>query len=171
MMSEGMTRVVYNRGIGGYTTKDLLESMNECIFSLEPSKIFINIGSNDIGSPEYQEEDLIEKYSEILMRIKKGLPETKVILMAYYPINARDDFGVPSEIKKIMFATRTNKAICSANQAIEKLAIELGYDFINVNMGLIDEEGNLKQEYSVEGLHMHPMAYMVILENLKPYLM
>lgn len=35
--------VIYNRGIGGYVTTDLSNSMEECIFELEPSKIFINI--------------------------------------------------------------------------------------------------------------------------------
>lgn len=44
-----LDRFIYNRGVGGITTKDLLSLMNECIFELEPSKIFINIGSNDIG--------------------------------------------------------------------------------------------------------------------------
>ena len=41
--------IIYNRGIGGYVTTELLNSMEECIFELEPSKIFINIGTNDIG--------------------------------------------------------------------------------------------------------------------------
>jgi lysophospholipase L1-like esterase len=171
MMNKGMTQVAYNRGIGGYTTKDLLETMDECIFSLEPSRIFINIGSNDIGTPGYLEENLIDSYRKILLLIKKGLPKTKVTLIAYYPINAEDEFGIPSDIKKMMFATRTNSAINSANQAIEKLAEELKYEFINVNQGLMDEIGNLKYEYSVEGLHMKPEAYDVILDNLKVYLL
>ena len=44
-------RVIYNRGISPpSTTDDLIKVMNECIFDLKPSKIFINIGSNDIDA-------------------------------------------------------------------------------------------------------------------------
>ena len=42
---------VYNRGIGGFTTDNMLEHMDTQIFAVRPSKIFINIGTNDIGNP------------------------------------------------------------------------------------------------------------------------
>ena len=34
--------VVYNRGIGGFVTKELLDNIETCILDLEPSKLFIN---------------------------------------------------------------------------------------------------------------------------------
>ena len=48
MLDYGINKVIYNRGIGGFTTNELLEVMDVCIFDLEPSKIFINIGTNDV---------------------------------------------------------------------------------------------------------------------------
>jgi hypothetical protein len=50
------------------------------------------------------------------------------------------------------------------------MAVEMGLRFINVNDGLKDADGNLKQEYSTEGLHMYPNAYWQILKNLRPYI-
>ncbi len=44
--SLGLDKVIYNRGIRATTTADLLKSIDICIFDLEPSKIFINIGTN-----------------------------------------------------------------------------------------------------------------------------
>lgn len=171
LQSLELNYTIYNRGIGGYVTTELLASMEECIFELEPSKIFINIGTNDISSPEYSEDKLIEHYDEILNEISKRLPECKVYVMAYYPINAKADFpGVDESRKEFMFKTRTNQAILEANVAVEKLAGNHGYEFINVNEGLANEEGNLKVEYAIEGLHMWPNAYVVILNNLKKYL-
>lgn len=168
-------RVIYNRGIGGTTTDDLLMSMDECIFDLEPSKIFINIGSNDIGMgslgpASYKKENLIVNYNKIMVRIKERLPECEVYVMAYYPINAKADFGLDKSQKDTMFATRTNANIMEANEAVEELAGKHGFNFINVNEGLTDEEGNLKAELSVEGLHLWPNAYRIILDNLKKYL-
>lgn len=52
LMTNGMNVIIYNRGIGGFTTVDMLEHMEEMVFGTEPSKIFINIGTNDIGSPD-----------------------------------------------------------------------------------------------------------------------
>ena len=81
--------------------------------------------------------------------------------MAYYPVNAKADFGLDRHIKDAMFATRTNANIHKANEAVEALAIKHGFNFINVNEGLTDSEGNLKKEYSVEGLHLWTNAYWV----------
>ncbi|MCX4316801.1 MAG: lysophospholipase, partial [Lachnospiraceae bacterium] len=98
------------------------------------------------------------------------LPETTVYVMAYYPVNTVDEFGLPKERHTDLFLTRTNEAIEQANKAVEAMAVEMGLRFINVNDGLKDADGNLKQEYSTEGLHMYPNAYWQILKNLRPYI-
>ena len=99
---------IYNRGIGATITTDLLNSMDVCIFDLEPSKIFINIGSNDIGNPfGYNKELFLKNYDEIMKKIKERLPECLVYVTAYYPVNAEDDFSLEKFIKDVMFATRT----------------------------------------------------------------
>lgn len=165
-----LDRIIYNRGIGGTTTEELLTTMEECIFKLEPSKIFINIGSNDIGSVGYKRENLLANYHKIMCQILERLPQSEVYVMAYYPINAEADFGLEAFMKAGMFATRTNANIVKANEAIEELAKRHGFHFINVNEGLTDEAGNLKAEFSIEGLHMWPNGYTVVLENLKKYL-
>lgn len=163
--------IIYNRGIAGFVTKELLNSMNECIFELEPSKIFINIGTNDMNTPDYKKEKLIQNYDRILTEIDEKLPNCKVYVMAYYPLNAKADFsGVDKEFKENRFKTRTNAVILEANGAVEELSKKHNYEFINVNDGLMDEKGNLKEEFSVEGIHMWANAYSVILKNMKKYL-
>ena len=171
-LTLGIGRVIYNRGIGATITDDLLAAMDECIFDLEPSKIFINIGSNDIalGGPEGYKEKLIANYNKIMDQIEERLPVCEVYVMAYYPINAKADFGLDRSIKDRMFATRTNTSLMEVNEAVEELANKHGFNFINVNEGLTDEEGNLKAEFSVEGLHLWPNAYSVVLKNMKKYL-
>lgn len=169
LMDYGMENVIYNRGIGGFKTDDMLEHMEEQIFGTEPSKIFINIGTNDIGAPDYKLEVLIEKYEKILTQIKERLPETEVYMMAYYPVNEVDK--VPEgEWGKTLFATRTNENIALANKEVEKLADKMGYYYIDVSEGLRDENGRLKKEFTIEGIHMYANGYRVILENMKPYL-
>ena len=169
LMTNGMDQVIYNRGIGGFTTTDMLEYMEEMVFGTEPSRIFINIGTNDIGSPDYRLEALMERYEEIISRIRERLPEAEITMMAYYPVNETDK--VPEgEWGKTAFVTRTNENIVIANKAVEKLAAKKGCRFINVNEGLTDERGKLKKEFTIEGIHMYANGYQVVLDNLKKYL-
>lgn len=46
-INEGLP-IVYNRGIGGYTTDEFLAAIGPMLLDLQPSKLFINIGTNDI---------------------------------------------------------------------------------------------------------------------------
>ena len=169
LMTNGMTNVIYNRGIGGFTTTDMLANMEEMVFATEPSRIFINIGTNDIGSPDYQLEKLMENYEKILTRIRERLPQAEIYMMAYYPVNETDKLP-DTEWAKMMFVTRTNENIRLANEAVEKLAEKMGCRFINVNEGLTDERGKLKKEFTIEGIHMYANGYQVVLDNLKKYL-
>lgn len=41
--------IIYNRGIGGFITDELFENIDTCILDLKPSKLFINIGTNDLA--------------------------------------------------------------------------------------------------------------------------
>lgn len=169
LMTNGMDQIIYNRGIGGFTTTDMLQYMEEMVFGTEPSRIFINIGTNDIGSPDYQLESLMERYEEIISRIQERLPEAEINMMAYYPVNETDK--VPEgEWGKTAFVTRTNENIGIANAAVEKLAAKKGCRFINANAGLTDERGKLKKEFTIEGIHMYANGYQVVLDNLKQYL-
>lgn len=92
-------------------------------------------------------------------------------VMAYYPVNAKADFpGMDEEMRENYFRTRTNAALLEANRAVEELSLRHGYEFINVNEGLTDAEGNLKEEYTMDGVHMYANGYAVVLDNLKAYL-
>ena len=118
-----LDHIIYNRGIAGFVTSELLSSMDECIFDLEPSKIFINIGTNDMNTSSYRKENLIKNYDNILNQIGSRLPDCKVYVMAYYPVNAEADFpGQDKEFKEKAFKTRTNAAIAEANKAVQELA-------------------------------------------------
>lgn len=169
LMTAGMTQIIYNRAIGGFTTTDMLAHMEETVFGTEPSRIFINIGTNDISAKDYRLEKLLENYENIIRQIQERLPEAEIYMMAYYPVNEKDK--LPKENWGLdLFASRTNPAIDRANEAVEELAGKLGCRFINVNQGLTDENGRLKKEFTIEGVHMYANAYRVILNNLKPYL-
>ena len=53
---------------------------------------------------------------------------------------------------------------------MEALAAKYGYHYINVNAGLTDENGDQKKEFAIDGVHMYADAYLIVFENLLPYL-
>lgn len=173
LMADDMKYIIYNRGIGGFTTDNMLEHMDTQIFAVRPSKIFINIGTNDIGNPSVSFDaaltHTIRNYTEILSQIQEKLPQTEVYLMAYYPVNETDKLP-ESEGSSNLFINRNNHNIHLANKEIKKLADAFGFHYIDVNSGLTDERGKLKKEYTVEGIHMYANAYRIIFKNMKPYL-
>ena len=146
--------------------EDMMEHMEEMVFGTEPSRIFINIGTNDMNAPDFSQDRLLENYEAILRQIQERLPAAEINVMAYYPVNEVDK--VPDgPWGKTLFVNRTNRTIDRLNQALEKLAEKLGCRFINVNKGLTDENGRLKKEYTIEGVHMYANGYRVVLDNLK----
>ncbi len=169
LQNNGVNKTIYNRGIGGYTIPEMLQAMNEQIFDLEPSKIFINIGTNDLNNPDETEEKLIADYRKVLTQIKERLPETIVYTMAYYPVNVEVAAKGPWP-DAIEGVTLRKKRIPKANKAVEKLALEMGYHYIDVNEGLTGPDGETKPEYSIDGVHMWSDAYEIIFKNLEKYL-
>lgn len=163
---SGLT--IYNRGIGGFVTDDMLQSMEEQIFALEPSAIFINIGTNDISDstrpfPEVLSH-LITNYEKILKQIRDRLPGAKVFVMAYYPVCTTGRETEP------VFINRNNRNLPIANKAFKDLAERMGCCYIDVNDGLTDENGMLKEAFTIDGIHMYPSGYRVVWNNLRPFL-
>ncbi|WP_282673884.1 SGNH/GDSL hydrolase family protein [Lactococcus cremoris] len=161
------SKYIYNRAVSDTTTAFLLKHLESQIINLEPSKIFINIGTNDIGF-EVPEAEFMSNYNEILTQIGEKLPQAQVYVMRYYPINTLD-FGQDSD-EKTLFETRSNEKFQKASDKIEKLAQKHHFHFIDVNDGLSDKDGNLKKELTFDGAHLNPAGYSIVLENLKVYL-
>ena len=170
LMSRGLSTVIYNRGISGYTIPELLESMEEQIFELEPATIFINIGTNDISIPDETRDKFEADYREVLSQIKDRLPEAKVFVMAYYPVNLKVAERVQAWPEAATAAKLRLERLDEANQVAKSLAEEFGYEFINVNDGLFGDDGQTLEKYSSDGIHMWPGAYEIIFDNMKKYI-
>ena len=150
--------VVYNRGLGGWRTEDMLATLEAQVTGLMPRRVFINIGTNDLSDPSVTIDALMERYDEILNRIEAEAPGVELILMAYYPIN----YDAADEGMKACLRIRTNERIREANQAVEALAARHGARYMDFNAPLTDEQGRLKAEYTIEGMHIKEAGYRAI---------
>lgn len=167
-MDLGLPYTIYNRGIGGYTTTDLEQVLDVCVYDLKPKHIFINIGTNDLNAPGYCVESLMQRYENILRQIREHLPQARLHLMAYYPVN--EPIGLADPFMGPAFTQRTNKRIREANEAVKALAEKIGGKYYDFNAGITDADGNQKAEYTIEGMHMYGDGYMAVLQKMLPVL-
>ena len=157
--------IVYNRGVGGYKTSDLLPILDACVFELAPKKVFINIGTNDLSDGNIPLSEVMANYDQIITQIEEKLPGVVIYMMAYYPIN----YEAATEEMKPCLLIRTNEKIDAANKLVEELAAKHGQRFINVNVPLTDVSGRLKAEYTIEGMHIKPEGYRAIFDDVMRY--
>ncbi|PEJ99343.1 GDSL-type esterase/lipase family protein [Bacillus wiedmannii] len=146
----------YNRGIIGDTTVGVMNQLDRVI-SLKPVKVFLMIGINDL-SAKTPKEQILKNYASILKKIKNDLPDTKVYIESILPI--RDGSKFPNI---------NNNDINWMNQELEKLVEENGYTFVNLHPLFIDENGELKENWSVDGLHINGNGYKVWEKEIKNY--
>ena len=158
---------IYNRGVGGFTTDEFYAALEDCVFALEPAHLFLNIGTNDLNGPEYRLSRLLDNYEKILQAIRGRLPATRLYLMAYYPVNPA--VATLPHMQEI-FRHRTNARIREASEGVRALAARYGARFLDCNAGLTDGDGNLKAEYTIEGMHMYANGYKPVLDALLPVL-
>lgn len=158
---------IYNRGVGGFTTTDFQDAIQHCVYDLKPRAVFLNIGTNDMNGADYDLESLLTRYESIIKGILENVPGVKLTLMAFYPVNPAAD---GPEYLKYVFQYRTNEAIAAANRAVQELARKYQLGFLDLNAGITDENGCLKLEYTIEGMHMYANGYKAVLDALLPAL-
>ena len=165
LAEHGDETIIYNRGVGGFLSNELLAVIDVCAIDLKPSKVFINIGTNDLSWDNIPISEMIGNYDKIISEIEKNVPDVKIYLMAYYPVN----FEAASEEMKECLKIRTNDKINRANEEVKKLADKHGQRYIDINRNLKDEHGRLKSEYTIEGMHINEDGYRAVYDDIMVY--
>lgn len=162
---KGDDRMIYNRGVGGFLSGELLAVIDVCVTQLLPAKVFINIGTNDLSWSSIPICELMDRYDQILTAIEDAVPGVRIYLMAYYPVN---EAAASPEMRDCL-KNRTNEKISAANEEVKKLAAKHGQRYIDVNDKLRDEQGRLRAEYTIEGMHINEAGYRAIYDDIMAY--
>lgn len=165
LKEHGDHTIIYNRGVGGFISDELLAVIDVCAIDLQPSKVFINIGTNDLSWSSIPISALMDNYDKIISAIEGAVPNVKIYLMAYYPVN----YEAASEEMKECLKIRTNEKITAANAEVKKLAEKLGQRYIDINRNLKDGQGRLKAEYTIEGMHINEDGYRAVYDDIMEY--
>ena len=157
---SGYRYPIVNRGVGGDNSFGILARMDE-ILAAKPKAIFLMDGINDLFR-NLPNEVSIYNYKRIIRKIKKDSPKTKIYIESALPIN--------EEMTKEPYTKGRSKMVPVLNEKIKKLAEEEKITYINIVPLFADENGNLRKEVTMDGVHLKASAYIdwvVYLKELK----
>lgn len=150
---------IYNRGIAGDTTTDLLKRIDN-IIELQPSKVFIQIGTNDLGkfrSPKH----VIKNIEKIYQILRAEVPNITIVMISLYPITRRKMWLSP-----IIVGIRSNKQIRKTNEMLKELTVKYDIPYLDMYTPLSDAKGRMNKAYTLEGLHISGVGYQVIAKEI-----
>lgn len=143
---------IINAGIYGDNTTGILARLWQDIISEHPDKVFLLIGTNDMAL-ERSNGEILENITAITKKINNELKLTKLYLTSILPTRKLEN--------------RSNERIKELNIKIKSLAGESGNNYYDLFSIMIDDEGNLKENFTKDGLHLTEQAYTVWAEDLR----
>lgn len=152
---------VVNSGINGNQTDDILGDMNGRIYQYNPSKVFILIGTNDLQRDKSLDE-IVDNIKKIVEGIEDNRPQAQIYIESIYPIN--------KDINEVAVGSRSNSAITEINNLLKEYCEEKDIIYIDIYNSLTNDDGNLSNEYSDDGLHLNDKGYEVVTAKIKEYL-
>ena len=159
----GTTKTIVNRGIRGYQTGLLLDNLDAHLYGDAVDQIVILIGTNDIGKDIPMSQTLTNLES-VIQIISRDYPLSQIKLVSILPVNESEDF------KQTVYI-RTNEKIKGWNQAYQDLASAyMQVEFVPVFENLLDQKGQLKSDFTTDGLHLSVSGYQTLSTTLKKYI-
>jgi lysophospholipase L1-like esterase len=154
--ATGDTTVI-NRGIGGDITYGILKRLKD-VTDRQPSKVFLLIGINDIGK-DIPDVVIADNDLKIVREIHSKSPQTKIYVESVLPLNPIMA-NFPQHYDK-------EEHVLALNKLLKANAAKGGYTFVDIFHLLVDADGRLQSQYSYEGLHVRPEAYVIWVAYLK----
>ena len=159
----GTSKTIVNRGIRGYQTGLLLKNLDAHLYGDAVDQIVLLIGTNDIGKDVPMMEAL-NNLESVIQTISRDYPLSQIKLVSILPVHEGDEYKQTVYIRK-------NDTIKAWNQAYQELASAyMQVEYVSVFDKLLDQEGQLKSDYTTDGLHLSVSGYQTLSKALKDYI-
>lgn len=153
-----------NRGIAAdrlkFQNRGVLNRMDICALDLDPSIVVFENGTNDLGElwrfSKPQMALIVELYAEVITKLTTGLPNAKLVLVTAFPTAGK-------------YAEMTS-LIPVYNEFVKQLAADRALPVVDIYPELRDELGELRTEFTEDGLHINGAGYELLAGRLRPHL-
>lgn len=146
-------RRILNRGIGADVIgnsmpsddpRGVLQRLDNSVFDCAATDVFILIGINDLNTG--RTIDVMEAgYRELLKRLRARGPELKIHVQSVLPTRGAH--------------AKQNAPVKAFNDKLRKLAEEFKCNWIDLHALMRGENGELRAEFTNDGLHLTDPAY------------
>ncbi len=144
-----------NFGISGDRTEHVLWRItNGELDGIKPKVAVLMIGTNNIGgdTPEW----IAAAVKKIVDSIHAKLPETKVLLLAVFPRDAKD--------------SGNRKRVMAINEIISKLDDGKTTRYLDIGKVFLDADGQIPKDIMNDGLHPTAKGYELWYDAMQPTL-
>lgn len=152
-----------NQGISGEVSNGLLQRLD--IFdNTQPDMILVMVGINDLIRG-ISDEEILNNYQQIIIYLQKKHPKAQIVIQSILPHGAEESTW---EGKAKLLAV-PNSRIRNLNQQLEKMAIQQKVKYLNLYPLFTNKTGDMRRDFSSDGLHLSPPGYLVWRTALQLY--
>lgn len=156
-------RTWLNQGISGETSTGLLKRLN--LFNqTKPETIFVMIGINDLIRG-VEDSKILDNYRRIVTTLRASHPKSQIVIQSILPHGGEE---ATWEGKQKLLAIPNNR-IRELNQQLQNIATKEGIKYLDLHPLFVDSQGNLRSDFSTDGLHLSPQGYLVWRSALQLY--
>ncbi len=145
-----------NMGIGGDFTSGILMRL-DIVKNLQPKKIFIMIGINDI-TKAVPRDVIHRRYAEIITRLKKDCPKAQLYVQSNLPTSG---LGGSDESNNAVLAE-----VLALNAFLQEQCALKNVTYINL-YPLFELDGKLNSCYTYDGLHISNDGYTLWTDTIR----
>lgn len=147
---------VLNRGIGGYTLHENVQTFDRIILPYKPPVIVLYAGENDLAEGRTP-NDVFQDFQTFVMLVHAELPATRVVYVSIKPSILR--WSLTDSIRA---ANRLIRDYVGKDQTLQ---------YVDVFTPMLDASGLVKRElFAEDGLHMNALGYSIWRALIQPTL-
>lgn len=147
---------VANRGIVGDHLDGLIERLENSAVSLEPKKLFLMIGINDIGDRR-NDAYLKDMFITLIDTLVISLPDTEIYLHSILPTSPRWKNCPPKQIKRM-------------NGFLAQLSLEKGLTYVNLYPYFLGDMERIDPALARDGIHPNQAGYDIWARKVRTFL-
>ncbi|MDD2594236.1 MAG: GDSL-type esterase/lipase family protein [Bacteroidales bacterium] len=141
---------VINRGISGDVIEGVYNRIDD-IAEEKPNKIYLMIGTNDIiNNKDIKVSELWASYEKLIKKIRSDVPKAYLYIQSTLPLNPKSKYyeGFNPKVEELnkLLAANTGK---------------YNYIYLDIAEKMKDDKGDLKAEYTTDGVHLSANGYFV----------
>ena len=152
-----INRGIVGEGIGGYKRFGTINRLETTVYNLHPKRIIMMIGVNDTpGMSDDSTEKKFIQYDYLVWKIRHDLPNTELWCISLLPAGKK--------------RTELNPKIRNFNVHIKEAVAKYNAHWLDVTAPLMDENHELKDELTHDGLHITSVGYDIVANLYKEYI-